>query len=98
MLKSVRWFLSPVLNRCVQNRSIVSQHAGKIQDVFRVVANCRGARRQLSFLLRGKRKAADITKRDVILLLESVVERGAPATSNQVLKISRKVLSAGYNQ
>lgn len=41
----------------------------------------------------GKRKAEDIKKRDVILLLESIIERGAPAMSNQVLKITRKMFN-----
>lgn len=41
----------------------------------------------------GKRKAADIRKRDVTLLLENIVERGTPAMSNQVLKITRKMFN-----
>lgn len=41
----------------------------------------------------GKRKAADITKRDVTLLLENIVDRGTPAMSNQVLKIVRKMFN-----
>lgn len=41
----------------------------------------------------GKRKAADIKKRDITLLLESIVERGTPAMSNQVLKITRKMFN-----
>lgn len=41
----------------------------------------------------GKRKAADITKRDVTLLLESIIDRGSPAMSNQVLKIVRKMFN-----
>lgn len=41
----------------------------------------------------GKRKAADITKRDVTLLLEKIVDRGSPAMSNQVLKIVRKMFN-----
>ena len=41
----------------------------------------------------GKRKAADITKRDVTLLLENIVDRGTPAMSNQVLKITRKMFN-----
>lgn len=41
----------------------------------------------------GDRKAADIRKRDVILLLESIVERGAPNQSGQVLKIIRKMFN-----
>lgn len=41
----------------------------------------------------GSRKAEDIKKRDITLLLESIVERGAPATSNQTLKIVRKMFN-----
>jgi len=41
----------------------------------------------------GKRKAADISKRDVTLLLESIIDRGAPGMSNQVLKITRKMFN-----
>lgn len=41
----------------------------------------------------GKRKAADISKRDVTLLLESIIDRGSPAMSNQVLKIVRKMFN-----
>jgi len=41
----------------------------------------------------GKRKASDITKRDITLLLESIVDRGTPAMSNQVLKITRKMFN-----
>ena len=41
----------------------------------------------------GKRKAADITKRDATLLLETIVDRGTPAMSNQVLKITRKMFN-----
>lgn len=41
----------------------------------------------------GKRKAEDIKKRDVVLLLEAIVERGAPAMSNQTLKVVRKMFN-----
>jgi integrase len=41
----------------------------------------------------GKRKAEDIKKRDAVLLLEAIVERGSPATSNQTLKIARKMFN-----
>ncbi|MDD2309683.1 MAG: site-specific integrase [Desulfuromonadaceae bacterium] len=41
----------------------------------------------------GKRKASDITKRDMTLLLESIVDRGTPAMSNQVLKVVRKMFN-----
>jgi len=41
----------------------------------------------------GKRKAADITKRDVVLLLEKIVERGSPGSANNNFKIIRKMFS-----
>ena len=46
----------------------------------------------------GTRKAKDITKRDVNLLLEKIVDRGSPATSNQVLKITRKMFNFAIEQ
>lgn len=39
----------------------------------------------------GKRKAADIKKRDVVLLLESIIDRGAPGSANNNFKIIRKM-------
>lgn len=39
----------------------------------------------------GNRKAKDIKKRDVVLLLESIVERGAPGSANNNFKIIRKM-------
>lgn len=39
----------------------------------------------------GKRKATDIKKRDVVLLLESIVGRGAPGSANNNFKIIRKM-------
>ena len=41
----------------------------------------------------GWRKVTDIKKRDVILLLESIVERGAPIQSNNVLEVTRKMFN-----
>jgi len=41
----------------------------------------------------GKRKAADITKRDVIHLLEGIVNRGAPAMANNCFQIVRKMFN-----
>ena len=41
----------------------------------------------------GKRKAADITKRDVVLLLEKIVERGSPGSANNNFKIIRKMFN-----
>ncbi|MEI6127356.1 MAG: site-specific integrase [Pseudomonadota bacterium] len=39
----------------------------------------------------GKRKALDIKKRDVVLLLESIIERGSPGSANNNFKIIRKM-------
>jgi integrase len=46
----------------------------------------------------GNRKAKDITKRDVNLLLEKIIDRGSPATSNQVLKHTRKMFNFAIEQ
>lgn len=39
----------------------------------------------------GKRKVTDIKKRDVVLLLESIIERGSPGSANNNFKIIRKM-------
>ncbi|MBT3703261.1 MAG: tyrosine-type recombinase/integrase [Alphaproteobacteria bacterium] len=39
----------------------------------------------------GRRKAADIVRRDVIKLLDSIVDRGAPIQANQTLAVIRKM-------
>jgi hypothetical protein len=41
----------------------------------------------------GKRKASDITKRDVVLLLESITKRGAPIAANRTLSCIRRMLN-----
>lgn len=41
----------------------------------------------------GKRKAADIAKRDVVLLLEGIVNRNAPAMANNCFQIIRKMFN-----
>ncbi len=41
----------------------------------------------------GKRKAQDITKKDVNTLLDKVVRRGSPQTANNVFKIMRKMFN-----
>lgn len=46
----------------------------------------------------GQRKAKDITKRDVNLLLDKIIDRGSPATSNQVLKHTRKMFNWAVEQ
>jgi integrase len=41
----------------------------------------------------GKRKAEDISKRDVILVLERIVERGSPGMANNCFQIIRKMFN-----
>lgn len=41
----------------------------------------------------GKRKAVDIKKRDIVLLLEKIVERGSPGTANCVFRCIRKMFN-----
>ncbi|MBI1921945.1 MAG: site-specific integrase [Geobacter sp.] len=41
----------------------------------------------------GKRKAADIVKRDVSLLLRGIIDRGAPAMANNCFQIVRKMFN-----
>jgi len=41
----------------------------------------------------GKRKAKDIRRRDVILLLDGIVERGAPIAANRTLGIIRRMFN-----
>lgn len=41
----------------------------------------------------GYRKAADIKKRDVVLLLEKIVERGSPGTANSLFRCIRKMFN-----
>lgn len=46
----------------------------------------------------GKRKAESIKRRDVIRLLDGIVERGAPIVANRVLEIVRKMFNFGIEQ
>lgn len=41
----------------------------------------------------GRRKAKDITRRDVVILLDSVVERGASVQANRTLAVIRKMFN-----
>ena len=41
----------------------------------------------------GRRKAQDITKRDVVLLLEGIVDRGAPIQANATFALIRKMFN-----
>lgn len=46
----------------------------------------------------GKRKAKDITKRDVILLLEAITKRGAPIGANRTLACIRRMFNFGVER
>lgn len=46
----------------------------------------------------GKRKAADIVKRDVIKLLEQIVDRGAPIMANNTFAVIRKMFNWAIEQ
>jgi integrase len=41
----------------------------------------------------GKRKAKDITRRDVVAMLDDIVERGAPIQANRTLEVVRKLFN-----
>ena len=41
----------------------------------------------------GKRKAKDIKRRDIVLLIDEIVERGSPITANRTLRIIKKMFS-----
>lgn len=46
----------------------------------------------------GRRKAKDIKRRDIILLLDEIVERGAPIQANRALAVIRKMLNFGVER
>ena len=46
----------------------------------------------------GHKKAADVVRRDIIDLLDAVVERGAPIAANKTLAITRKMFRFGVSQ
>ncbi len=46
----------------------------------------------------GKKKARDIRRRDVILLLDSIMERGAPIAANRTLGVIRRVFNFGVSR
>ena len=43
----------------------------------------------------GKRKAADIKRRDIIVLLDQLIERGATVTANRTLAVIRRMFNFG---
>lgn len=46
----------------------------------------------------GRRKAKDITRRDVIRLIDGIVKRGAPITANRTKQIIRRMFNFGIEQ
>ena len=46
----------------------------------------------------GRRKAADIRRRDIIGILDTVMERGAPIAANRTLAVMRKMFRFGISQ
>ncbi len=46
----------------------------------------------------GKRKAKDIRRRDVILLLDEIVERGSPMQANRTLAVVRRMFNFGISR
>ena len=46
----------------------------------------------------GRRKAKDITRRDVIRLLDNIVDRGAPITANRTLATIRKMFNFAFDR
>ena len=46
----------------------------------------------------GRRKAASITRRDVIKLLDGIVERGSPIMANRLLEIIRRMFAFGVKR
>jgi len=46
----------------------------------------------------GNRKAKDITRRDIIALLDQIVDRGAPIAANRTLGVIRRMFSFGVSR
>jgi len=46
----------------------------------------------------GKKKAADVTRRDIVLLLDRIVDRGAPALAGRTLAVVRKMFNFGVGR
>jgi integrase len=46
----------------------------------------------------GKKKARDIRRRDVILLLDTIMERGAPIAANRTLGVIRRLFNFGVSR
>ncbi len=46
----------------------------------------------------GHRKAAEISRRDILALMDEIVERGAPIAANRTLEIVRKIFNWGISR
>jgi len=46
----------------------------------------------------GRKKAADVTRRDILLILDTVMERGAPISANRTLAVVRKMFRFGLSR
>ena len=46
----------------------------------------------------GRKKAADVTRRDIILILDAVVDRGSPIAANRTLAVVRKMFRVGIDR
>lgn len=46
----------------------------------------------------GRKKAADVTRRDVIEILDTMMERGAPISANRTLAVTRKMFRFGITR
>ncbi len=46
----------------------------------------------------GRKKAADVTRRDIILILDTVMDRGSPISANRTLSVVRKMFRFGLTR
>ncbi len=46
----------------------------------------------------GRKKAADVTRRDIILILDTIMDRGAPIAANRTLAVVRKMFRFGLTR
>ena len=72
---------------------LVSEYLGKHASKKRSGAEDRRILEKDVVPLWGRRKAKDITRRDVIALLDGIVERGAPIQANRTLAATRKMFN-----
>jgi len=46
----------------------------------------------------GQRKVKDVTRRDIVLLLDKICDRGSPVSANRVLSVIKKVFNFGVSR